>query len=99
MNKVIVKYYSDDDMGLIDEVFESVVAHQIGGGAVQIVLHDGVQRIINNFSSVDVLPSEEDRAKALERTAQAYGDAVGAADVGEAEEEKTPSDDKVTPIK
>lgn len=90
MNTVTVTYFDNEDHR-INEVFEDVVAHQIGGGAVQIVLHDGVQRIINNFTTVDVEPSEEDKKVALERTAQAY-----------APQEKEPEDpakDKVTPIK
>ena len=69
------------------ERFENVVGHQVGGGAVQILLNDGSQRIINGFATVDVEPDEETKKRALELSEKAYN----------GEEEKTT--DKVTPIK
>ena len=72
------------------ERFENVVGHQVGGGAVQVILNDGTQRIINNFATVDVEPDEETKKKALELSEKAYN--------GEKEEAKEGSD-KVTPIK
>ena len=54
------------------EVFENVVAHRIGNGAVQIVLPNGVERIIANFYTIDVIPDEKSQSEWLRQTQEAY---------------------------
>jgi len=61
----------------LQEVYENIVGHQIGNGAVQIIFNTGVQRVIANFYSVDIIPDDETQAKWLEKAEQAYkGDKV-----------------------
>ena len=40
------------------EVFEDVVGHQIGNGAIQILERNGNQRVINNFEDVTITLDE-----------------------------------------
>ena len=67
MNKVTVHC----ENGSVER-FDNVVGHQVGGGAVQIILNDGSQRIINNFATVDVEPDEETKKRSLELAEKAY---------------------------
>jgi len=43
----------------ITEVFEDVLGHQVGNGAIQILERNGNQRIINNFDDVLVFLDKE----------------------------------------
>lgn len=52
-NKIVVK------KGHVEEVFEDVLGHQVGNGAVQVLERSGNQRIINAFDDVTVVLDEE----------------------------------------
>ncbi len=45
--------------GEVTEVFEDVIGHQIGNGAIQILERNGNHRIINNFCDVRVELDDE----------------------------------------
>ena len=67
MNKVRVTHES----GAFTE-FENVVAHQIGNGAIQLVFHDGIQRIIFDPLDVEVIPDEQTKERWKEQSKTAY---------------------------
>lgn len=76
--------------GDVTEVFEDVIGHQIGNGAIQILKRDGGQRIINAFDDVTVTLDEDAAAQfafdlqAMESGAEAKAEAEAAAnDEGE----------------
>lgn len=49
--------------GDVTEVFENVLGHQVGNGAIQILERNGNQRIINAYDDISVELDEEARAK------------------------------------
>lgn len=71
MNLVTVTYLHPKD-GICTEVFEEIIAHQIGSNMVQLVMPNGVQRIINNFIDIDIVPSKEIQDEWTEKTKEAY---------------------------
>ena len=91
MNNVTVTYR--DVCGEIVEVFDNVVGHQVGGGSVQVILNTGVQRIINNFISVDVIPDEATQARSLKMAEQAYSGVSDDKDTSEPQEVKPETGD------
>jgi len=58
------------------EIFDDTMGHQVGNGAVQVMMKNGEQHIFNNFRSVDVLLSEEEKADFLEYTKKAEAAAI-----------------------
>jgi len=67
MSKVIVDLANGETI-----VFdENTIGHQIGNGAVQILMEDGGQVVYNNFTRVEVEPSEEEKKQFLESQAKA----------------------------
>ena len=73
MNKVTVKHWPIDADDVVVDVFEGVVGHQIGNGAVQVIFPDGSIKVIANFSVIDIEPDEEAKEKFLEQAREAYG--------------------------
>ncbi len=49
--------------GDVTEVFEDVIGHQVGNGAIQVLESSGNQRIINSFDDVTVELDEEAAAQ------------------------------------
>jgi len=74
VNKILVKYHDPETDCFITEEFESVVGSQIGTGIVQVVTSNGVQRVINNFITVDIIPDEKTQKKSLEMADKAYAE-------------------------
>lgn len=78
-------------------VFEDVIGHQVGNGAVQILERSGNQRIINNYDDVFVALDEEAAAQFAIDLAQMENPAVGDTpttdelEAVESEEEDQPS--------
>jgi len=55
-----------------DKVFdENTFGHQIGNGAVQIMLKNGGQEIYNNFQKVIIVPNEQEQADFEQQVANA----------------------------
>ncbi len=57
MTKLVVTTQFGDDL-----VFEDVIAHQIGNGAVQIMNRNGTQNIYNNFREIFVDLDDDEKA-------------------------------------
>ncbi len=57
MTKLVVTTQFGDDL-----VFEDVIGHQIGNGAVQIMNRDGTQNIYNNFREIFVDLDDDEKA-------------------------------------
>lgn len=55
-----------------DFTYEGVVAHQVGNGAVQVVLEDGVQYVHFDPAHMKITPDEETQAKYKAQVAVAY---------------------------
>lgn len=57
-------------------VFEDILGHQIGNGAVQVLMMDGDQRVINGYTDVFYTLSEEEKADYAFKIAQAEAEAA-----------------------
>ena len=44
------------------EVFKDTIGHQIGNGAIQVMLGDGTQKIFNNFREVAIDLDDEEKS-------------------------------------
>ncbi len=66
MTKLVVTTQFGDDL-----VFENVIGHQIGNGAVQIMNRDGTQNIYNNFREIFVDLDDEEKATFTKRIDEA----------------------------
>ncbi len=54
-----------------EEEFTETIGHQIGNGAVQIMMNDGTQVIFNNFKEVFIDLDEDEKASFKERIVEA----------------------------
>lgn len=89
LNKVIITLESGEE-----EEFEEVIAYNVANGMAQVVLPDGVMRVINYFKTMDVIPDEDSRARQLEMTRQAYKEETEVLP-GETPPEEAPQEDPV----
>ncbi len=100
MTKLIVTTQFGDDL-----VFEDVIGHQIGNGAVQIMNRDGTQNIYNNFREIFVDLDDEEKATFTKRIDEAEKAAdikmleMGAANDKQAAEVVVPLKAKTKPKK
>lgn len=60
MTNVVVVLENDEEIH-----YENVLGHQVGYGAVQIMLENGAQDVFNNFKSVKIVLTEEEEAQFL----------------------------------
>ena len=67
------------EKGGVVEIFEDVIGHQIGNGAIQILERSGNQRIINNYDDVTVELDEGAAAQFAMDLAQMENPLVGTA--------------------
>jgi hypothetical protein len=70
MNKVTVEYVNGFGDTEVEE-WGDIIAHQIGSAMIQLVFSNGVQRIINNFTTIDIVPDEETQNKWTEQSKEA----------------------------
>lgn len=69
----VVEVWMEEAVDVVpDFKYEGVVAHQVGNGAVQIVLEDGVQYVHFNPAHMKITPDEETQAKYKAQVAMAY---------------------------
>ena len=81
MSKLVVTKANGDILE-----FENTIGHQIGNGAVQVMLGDGTQYVFNNFIEVFIDLDEEEKGLFKDRIAQAEANAAAKmAEQGKAE--------------
>lgn len=79
MSKLVVRKSDGQEIE-----FKDTIGHQVGNGAVQIMMGNGEQRIFNNFIEVSILLTAKEKKEFKARMAKAEADAKAKIDAQEA---------------